>query len=155
MSRPWRAIHENDCKGWKRRNLIRDRSTQTEQRGIGFQTRGIEPQGNLNSTTNVQMPAYIGVRRQAWDVESQVNPYPQMDVQAGMGFRTDACKFKSQVDLNSTTYVEVTEQIELSAETRRPSQTYMNSVQNADVVEVEWSKLSVKTRRWSMGSSQN
>ncbi len=63
----------------------------------------------------------MGPRMHAWDVESQVNQNSLMNIreQADMGLQTAFSDFESHSNLNSASYVEVMEVIELSAEPPR------------------------------------
>ncbi len=103
------------AKEWKRRALIRDQSSQTEQVEVGYKTSDFGSQLNRSSSRNVE----VQVRMDAWDVESQVNLNSPMNIreQEDMGLQIAFSDAESHSNLNSASYVEVMEVIELSAET--------------------------------------
>ncbi len=109
------------AKEWKRRTLIHDQSSQTEQVRVGFQTSDFGSQVNRSSATSVEVQIDMGARMHVWDVESQVNQNSPMNIreQADMGLRTAFSDFEPHSNLNSASYVEVMEVIELSVETPR------------------------------------
>ncbi len=109
------------AKEWKRGTQIHDRSSQTEQVRVGFQTSDFGSQVNRSSATNVEVQIDMGARMHAWDVESQVKKNSLMNIreQADIGLQTVFSDFGSHSNLNSASYVEVMEVIEFSAETPR------------------------------------
>ncbi|MCP3663150.1 MAG: hypothetical protein GY696_11750 [Gammaproteobacteria bacterium] len=65
---------------WKRKTLIRNRSSQTDLVEVGYKTSDSGSQVNRSSATNVEVQIDMGAGRHALGVESQVNQNSPMNI---------------------------------------------------------------------------